>query len=664
MYKRFVIICVVIGASLLVLSALGVWSLGSHARSLRAERYGQFAAVAEQIRFDVKSKLDDFLQAEQRRPYTDYQHMYVPETANQADALLRSPLADSMTHGLAFGHFQVDAQGNITTPYAPSVIAKGISSDPAVTDYISTLKSDVLRSLNGDGGLRVRRIEPTAGVKQEQESDYRYDRSSFSRTRSNDKSLSSAQRVQSTQQQAELKSSSRGQTYRVESLEEAQTIQSVAQPRGTVERNIENTRADAPAMGVGGQMAGMPGMDMMMPSSPRPAAEMKAKKELDDLAKPVPAKEEPMVQIRIEPFVPLIVPNKANAEAIFAGQIFLLRHVQIENIHLLQGFRLNETELSDQVRQSAQRLLRKGMGVELSQTERPDAAYTAILDFGFGELVLNLLELDPGWIAARVSQLRIWMTAILVIVWLAVAMAMFGLWRSLREQVKLAQKKDDFISAVSHELRTPLTSIRMYTEMLEKDWVKDDAKRREYYGTMRQESERLTRLIENVLDFSRIQRGKKQFDFTVGDVNRCIQDVVEMMRPCAVRAGFLLKTELSPIEPFAFDRDAVTQIAINLIDNAIKYAKDADEKIIIVRTRGEKGCTLMEVEDRGPGVPKSQQDKIFEAFYRCGDESTRQTTGTGLGLALVKRFVQAHRGLVEVLNAKPHGALFRVRLAR
>ena len=370
------------------------------------------------------------------------------------------------------------------------------------------------------------------------------------------------------------------------------------------------------------------------------------------------------VQIRIEPFAPLIVPGGPASEAVFPGEIFLVRHVQIEGTHLLQGFRLHESELAKQVQESARRLLREGMSAELGQAARPDAAHTAILDFGFGELVLNLLELESGWITARVATLNTWMTTILLVVWLAVLLALFSLWRNLHEQVTLARKKDDFLSAVSHELRTPLTSIRMYTEMLEKGWVKDEAKRVEYYGTMRQESERLTRLIENVLDFSRIQRGKKQFSFTLGDVNGCLRDVVEMMRPCAERAGFVIEAELSAIEPFAFDRDAVMQIVINLIDNALKYAKDASDKRIIIRSRPDDGAAVIEVEDRGPGVPKSQQQKIFEAFYRCGDESTRQTTGTGLGLALVKRFAEAHRGVVEILNAKPTGAVFRVRIAR
>jgi signal transduction histidine kinase len=232
----------------------------------------------------------------------------------------------------------------------------------------------------------------------------------------------------------------------------------------------------------------------------------------------------------------------------------------------------------------------------------------------------------------------------------------------MRQQVQLSRKKDDFISAVSHELRTPLTSIRMYTEMLEKDWVKTDTKRREYCATMRQESERLSRLIENVLDFSRIQRGKKRYDFSMGDVNECIGEVAEMMRPYIEHADFTLVHEFTETAPFMFDRDAVAQIVINLIDNALKYAKNATDKHIILRTRHSNQMVIIEVEDHGPGIPRSQQKKIFDAFYRCEDESTRQSTGTGLGLALVKRFAEAHRGFVEIANAKPTGTLFRVAL--
>jgi signal transduction histidine kinase len=203
----------------------------------------------------------------------------------------------------------------------------------------------------------------------------------------------------------------------------------------------------------------------------------------------------------------------------------------------------------------------------------------------------------------------------------------------------------------------------MYSEMLEKNWVKSKDKVTEYYKNMRQESERLSRLIENVLDFSRIQKGRKKYNFSLGDINKRIADVVEIMRPYAAQNGFSIETDLQPLTQTAFDNDAVTQIIVNLLDNAVKYARHADDKTITVRTKQQDKFLTIEVEDHGPGVPHRQRKRVFEEFYRIGSETTRETIGTGLGLALVKKFAEAHNGFVEILNATPTGAIFRVSLA-
>ncbi len=370
-----------------------------------------------------------------------------------------------------------------------------------------------------------------------------------------------------------------------------------------------------------------------------------------------------IVEIRVEPFEPIVVPSKEAENSIFGGQVFMVRKVRIEDKTLRQGFLLNEKELIAEIKESAARLVREGMSYELGQGKNGDCAYTAVLDFGFGHLLLNLLETDPDFMIRRIGQLKSVYFSIITVVLLAVTLALGGLWHNARAQVKLAQKKDDFISAVSHELRTPLTSIRMYSEMLEKNWVKSKDKVGEYYKNMRQESERLSRLIENVLDFSRIQRGRKRYSFSVGDLNKCVGDVVEMMRPYAAQHGFAISSDLSDVKPAPFDSDAVTQIVVNLLDNAIKYARNAEDRMILVRTRPDDGYVLIEVEDHGPGVPHRQKKKIFDEFYRIGSESTRETAGTGLGLALVKRFAEAHDGFVQILNARPNGAIFRVALS-
>jgi signal transduction histidine kinase len=363
----------------------------------------------------------------------------------------------------------------------------------------------------------------------------------------------------------------------------------------------------------------------------------------------------------VEPFVPVTVEDDAGN--LLGGQVFLLRHVQIDKEHFLQGFKLNELRLLELVERSARRVLPQGMDFLLSRAADEKAAYTAVMDFGFGEMVLNLFEANPAWIVHKVHWLRRWYMGTVAVVMLAVGLGLIGLWQGTTEQVRLARKKDDFISAVSHELRTPLTSVRMYSEMLEKGWVDSREKQKRYYQNMRQETERLSRLVDNVLDFSRIQRGRKQYHFEAGDLNACITQVVNMMRPFARQHGFVIETDLTACQEMCFDRDAVTQIVVNLLDNAIKYARQAEDKTIQVRTQSEGAYLVIEVEDHGPGVPHTQRKRIFEQFYRTESESTRQTTGTGLGLALVKEFAEAHQGFVQVAAAKPTGAVFRVGLA-
>jgi signal transduction histidine kinase len=411
---------------------------------------------------------------------------------------------------------------------------------------------------------------------------------------------------------------------------------------------------------------------LMNQPAPQQQTEEEPKRKLEDLLQQRfekeqtqgrPQAEEEIVQIRISPFWPILTGGLNTKQSLLGNQVFLVRSVQYDNNLFYQGFQLNEIRLAEEVKESAVRLMREGMSFELSRTENGIAAYTAILDFGFGDFILNLMETDADWITKRIGWMEKWFFSIIILVFLATALGLASLWRYAHAQMILAQKKDDFISAVSHELRTPLTSIRMYTEMLDKDWIKSEDKRTEYYKNMLDESERLSRLIENVLDFSRIQKKRKKYTFTAGDLNKCVYEVVKMMRPYAHQNGFTIQADFKEALLTTFDRDAIKQITVNLLDNAIKYARSAEDKTIAVRTYTESRYIIIEVEDHGSGIPHHQRKKVFEQFYRCEAEATRETPGTGLGLALVKKFAQAHNGFVEIISSKPTGSIFRVAIA-
>ena len=689
MYVRLSILSAIILAAVCGLCWLGYRAIEIRAQGLEGARLGQFAEVAEQIRQDVKRKLDEFMQREQQRPWTDYQYYYVPENVvadQQQMPLLRSPLGNRLENDLAYGNFQIEPEGTIVTPYyRQEQLQQGGQDEQAdkIGAHINNIRQNLLPALSSaSGGFKF----PSSVSAMS----YPSAKPAVDSFWADKKGLSKDQKVAEGKEQQTQAKGGRKKEYTIESFRDVSgQTQVINQPRSLVTSNVaqntdqvrQRTAAEDARQRI--QSQELEAQSKLMRQRPAVQAEVARGdvRELQHTAQP-PAQQsaasgpgEPgqteTVQIRIEPFVPVVVPSKDAQQSVFGGQVFLLRHVQIEDRHLLQGFQLNEKQLIAEVQESAERFMREGITFELVQTTGAGtvegdvdkaAAYTAVLDFGFGDLILKLKEADPAWIGRQISQIRNWYFSIITVVLLAMTLALGSLWLAARAQIKLAQKKDDFISAVSHELRTPLTSIRMYSEMLEKNWVKSKDKLTEYYKSMRQESERLSRLIENVLDFSRIQRGQKKYAFNLGDINTCIAEVVEMMTPYAAENGFSIRKDFGELTQAAFDRDAVTQIVVNLLDNAIKYARSAEDRTITVRTASDAQFVTIEVEDHGPGVPRRQRKKVFEQFYRCGCEATRETAGTGLGLALVEKFAQAHNGFVEILTAKPTGAIFRVGL--
>jgi signal transduction histidine kinase len=200
----------------------------------------------------------------------------------------------------------------------------------------------------------------------------------------------------------------------------------------------------------------------------------------------------------------------------------------------------------------------------------------------------------------------------------------------------------------------------MYGEMLKAGWA-DDAKKQTYYDYIHSESERLSRLIENVLQLARLTRNTQHFDMKRVAVAELMDMVRSKVATLAERAGFMLEMRNdAPAEAeVLIDADSFTQIVINLVDNALKFSAGAARKTVQVGSRRESDSVLFTVRDFGPGVPKGQMKKIFELFYRPENELTRETVGTGIGLALVHQLSAAMGGRVDVRNCEP-GTEFRL----
>jgi signal transduction histidine kinase len=225
------------------------------------------------------------------------------------------------------------------------------------------------------------------------------------------------------------------------------------------------------------------------------------------------------------------------------------------------------------------------------------------------------------------------------------------------KEMALARLKSDFVSNVSHELRTPLALIRLYAETLELGRITTREKKQQYYRIVRKESERLTALINNILDFSRIEAGRKEYEFRETDIGDLVHNTLDSYRYQIESQGFAFEEKIDDdLPPVVVDREAIARAVVNLVNNALKYS--ADDKFLGVKLYRDNGSVKLEVVDHGIGIARRDQAKIFEKFYRTGDPLVHNTKGSGLGLSLVRHITEAHGGEIEVDSTPGKGSKF------
>ena len=225
------------------------------------------------------------------------------------------------------------------------------------------------------------------------------------------------------------------------------------------------------------------------------------------------------------------------------------------------------------------------------------------------------------------------------------------------KEMAVARLKSDFVSNVSHELRTPLALIRLYAETLELGRITTQEKRQQYYRIVRKESERLTALINNILDFSRIEAGRKEYEFRETDIADLVRNTLDSYRYQIEQQGFAFEESIAPDLPAVrVDREAIARALVNLVNNALKYS--THKKFLAVKLYRENGVVKLEVADHGIGIARRDQSKIFEKFYRSGDPLVHNTKGSGLGLSLVRHITEAHGGEIEVESTPGTGSTF------
>jgi signal transduction histidine kinase len=274
---------------------------------------------------------------------------------------------------------------------------------------------------------------------------------------------------------------------------------------------------------------------------------------------------------------------------------------------------------------------------------------------------LGLVERQPAELRRLALYNVLLFTAVNGLMILAIIIGVAITLRGTARELELSRLKSDFVSNVSHELKTPLALIRMFAETLELGRVRTPEKAQEYYGIIARESERLTQLINNVLDFSRIESGRKSYELRLDDLGDVVRDTLRAYSYELTKQGFTVETDIpDPLPETLMDRNAIALALLNLLSNAVKYSKD--DRRIRVACSAQNGVLTLEVADHGIGVDKAEQRRIFEKFYRAHDEAVHATRGSGLGLSIVKHSIEAHGGGIAVTSEKGRGSTFTLTL--
>jgi signal transduction histidine kinase len=345
-------------------------------------------------------------------------------------------------------------------------------------------------------------------------------------------------------------------------------------------------------------------------------------------------------------------------------QIFIFRRIMINNQIYRQGFILKTAEFLNH------------LAVNYF-TPQPMAAFTGlrlqIMDQGHEtrSLAAGVTPQNPEFVLNRTfpspfsflnatltceqiprSTGRRTLTIMIVVLAVIVLIGLFAIYQSARTIVDLSERRSQFVSSVTHELKTPLTNIRMYIEMLEQGIARNQEREQEYFRIVDSEGARLSRLINNVLELSKLEKQQRHIDLQPGTLEDVFEEVQSVMGEKLRQEGFILKCDAEYIRPFNYDREVMIQVLINLIENSMKFGKNAANREITISARihEDEDRVKIQVSDTGPGIPRHALKKVFKDFYRVDNTLTRTTRGTGIGLALVKKFIELMGGSVAAEN--------------
>jgi len=637
--KKLRLLIVVFSLALSV--PLGYFVLRTY-RGLEQEEAATLSYFAETLFDEMERALATTVQQEEGRAVDEYNyHVFPSVRQSDEDRPRLSPLSQPSGEQYILGYFQNNPDGSFQTPLVES--GRQIPADRATVVGELKAANEIFNRIRvaGTDRVKARPAEVATVQKSEQKAGFADKYLDLSRTQRTRNFLG-----QKEKRVEKITSSQAANIAKQEpSLSMSEAPAASDSMAAEEERPLEGNRAADKDVTLQKRQSTEP-YRMAAEGAPKPAS-------------PVSVPEASDYRVEVAPLRAVFLTD---------SQIFIFRRIMIDNQIYRQGFVLKVDQFLNHLAQNyfLSQPMARFTGLRLSVMDQGRQART---------LEAGVLSTEPDFILNRSfpspfnflkatlicdqippSAGRHTLTIMLAALAVVVLIGLFAIYQSTRTLVDLSERRSQFVSSVTHELKTPLTNIRMYIEMLEQGIAQDPEREQEYYRILDSEGARLSRLINNVLELSKLEKRQRHVDLQPGTFDDVLDEVQTVMAEKIRQEGFTLTVASGHIRPFKYDREVMIQVLINLIENSMKFGKKSARREIGIRTRQQDKRVNIMVSDTGPGI------KIFNDFYRVENSLTRATRGTGIGLALVKKFVRLMGGTVSAANNDGPGCTISISL--
>ena len=644
--KRLQILILIFCVTLSV--PLGYFVLRTY-RGLEQEETATLSYFANTLFDEMEQALETLVQQEEGRAIDEYNFYMSPPWGRYKEN--RSPLSSLPPQNYILGYFQNNPDGSFQTPLAQA--GKSVVADrkDAVAQLERANRIFNRERTTGTDKITVAPAQKIAKAEQKQQS--RFAEKYLDLTR--------FQKPKARLGQKEKR------------LEQFTVVQAKNVARREVGQTAGSPAPAAAALSRSGPDRGPAAEDALMDSDKDRASKMDSRSEPHQTVAEADAPREAAAETRDEESFQVEV-APLQSVLISADQIFIFRRIMINQKIYRQGFILKVRAFLNHLAQNYfipqpmadyanLRLQVMDQGREIGlvhagiSTHNPKFILNRAFPspFAFLNATLSYDEIPRSTGRNTLMTMMVVLAAIFLI-------GLFAIYKSARAIVDLSERRTQFVSSVTHELKTPLTNIRMYIEMLEQGIAKDTEREQEYFQIINSEGSRLSRLINNVLDLAKLEKKQRSLNLTEGTFEEVVAEVQTVMHAKLKQEGFSLKIVQEDIRPFKYDREAMIQVLINLIENSIKFCQSAVKKEITIRIYQDPNRVKIAVCDHGPGIPRHALKKVFDDFYRVDNALARKTRGTGIGLALVKKFIKLIGGDVTAQNNPGGGCTITISL--